>query len=93
MYFEDIKNDNYSEDLKEIKSHTIFIYIGSIIEAIVYYFSQNKLTGEKSRRKYLEIEEFKKLQKIETTNDLYICKLESKEITLNDSINFHSLIN
>ena len=93
IYFENIKNTYLSEELKEIQSHTIFIYLGSIIEAIIYYFVQTKLTDEKSKRKYLEVKQFRKLQKIKETQDLYICKLETKEITLNDSINFHALIN
>ncbi|MDD2870756.1 MAG: hypothetical protein PHS49_02100 [Candidatus Gracilibacteria bacterium] len=93
IYFEEIKKNNYTEELKEIKSHTIFIYLGSIIEAVIYYYVNNKLLDEKSKRKYLELLEYKKLQKIEETDDLYICKLISKDIKLNDSINFHSLIN
>jgi hypothetical protein len=39
-----------------MKAHTIFIYLGSIIESIVYYYVQSKLTDERSKRKYLEIE-------------------------------------
>lgn len=93
IYFEEIKKNNYTEELKEIKSHTIFIYLWSIIEAVIYYYVNNKLLDEKSKRKYLELLEYKKLQKIEETDDLYICKLISKDIKLNDSINFHSLIN
>ncbi len=92
IHYEDIKNKEYSEKLKEIKSHTIFVYLWSIIESITYYFVKIKLNDEKSRKKYLELREFRKLQKIEETQDLYICKLETKEISLNDSINFHSLI-
>lgn len=92
IYYHELLEHDYSDELKEIKAHTIFVYLWSIIEAIIYYFAQNKLIDEKSRRKYLELDEFKKLQKIDLTADLYICKLERKEITLNDSINFHSLI-
>lgn len=69
------------------------IYLGSIIEAIVYYFVQIKLSDEKSKRKYLEIEWFKKIQKIKETENLYVCKLENKEINFNNSINFNALIN
>ena len=93
IYFEEIIKQNISEELKEIKAHTIFIYLGSIIEAVVYYYVQTKLNDEKSKRKYLEIEWFKKLQKVKETNDLYICKLETKEINFNKSINFNALIN
>ncbi|NUJ98110.1 hypothetical protein HGA92_04990 [Candidatus Gracilibacteria bacterium] len=93
IYYNELEENNYSEYLKEIKAHTIFVYLGSIIEAITYYFVKTKLIDEKSKRKYLEIEEFKKLQKIEETKNLYICKLENKEISFNDSINFHALIN
>lgn len=91
IYSIELEKSN-SEELKEIKAHTIFVYLGSIIEAIVYYFVQTKLIDEKSKRKYLEIQEFNNIQKIKETQDLYICKLETKQITLNDSINFHSLI-
>lgn len=93
IYYNELEENNYSEYLKEIKAHTIFVYLWSIIEAITYYFVKTKLIDEKSKRKYLEIEEFKKLQKIEETKNLYICKLENKEISFNDSINFHALIN
>ena len=93
IYFEEIIKQNISEELKEIKAHTIFIYLGSIIEAVVYYYVQTQLNDEKSKRKYLEIEWFKKLQKIKETNDLYICKLETKEMNFNKSINFNALIN
>ena len=93
IYIEEIKNKNLSEELKEIKAHTIFIYLGSIIEAIVYYYVREKLSDEKSKRKYLEIEEFKKIKKIKETDNLYICKLEKKEKDFNNSINFHWLIN
>gem|GEM_PF-2467878 len=89
IYYDEVKENGYSEELNELKAHTIFVYLGSIIESIVYYFVQKKLLDEKSKRKYLEIDEFKKLQKINETKNLYICKLEKKEITLNDSINFH----
>lgn len=90
IYSIELEKSNW-EELKEIKAHTIFVYLGSIIEAIVYYYAQNKLTDEKSKRKYLEIEDFEQIQKINDT-ELYICKKKIKEITLNDSINFHSLI-
>ncbi len=93
IYFVEILESDYSEELKEIKSHTIFVYLWSIIEAVVFYFVNNKLSDEKSKRKYLELLEYQKLQKINETEDLYICKLISKDITLNDSINFHGLIN
>ncbi|MDR2411706.1 MAG: hypothetical protein LBD88_03965 [Candidatus Peribacteria bacterium] len=39
------------------------------------------------------MEEFQKLQKIMETKDLYICKLITREVSLNDSINFYALIN
>ncbi len=93
IYYEDILNKEVSEELKEIKAHTIFVYIGSIIESVIYYYVHSKLTDEKSKRKYLEIQWFKKLQKINETENLYICKLETKEITFNSSINFNALIN
>jgi len=93
IYIEEILNKNLSEELKEIKAHTIFIYLGSIIESVVYYFVQIKLKDSKSKRKYLEIEWYKKVQKIKQTENLYICELEKKEINLNESINFNALIN
>jgi hypothetical protein len=54
LYFEEIKASSTSNKLKEIKAHTIFVYLGSIIEAIIYYFAETKLTDEKAKRKYLE---------------------------------------
>jgi hypothetical protein len=92
IYFENIKDSSLEEELKEMKAHSIFVYFGSIIEAICYDFVKKNLTDEKSKRKYLEIQEFKKLQKIEKAEDLYICELHHKAIDLNDSINFHALI-
>ena len=92
IYFEQfLKSED--ENLKEMLAHTIFVYLWSIIEAVIYYFVQTELKDEKSKRKYLEIEYFKKLQKIIKTENLYICELEKKEISLNDSINFNALIN
>jgi len=83
-------NDKF---LYDFKKHTIMIYIGSVVEAMVYYFAKEKLSNkEKYRRKYLEIEEFRKLQDIKKTENLYICELVKKEISLNDSINFKALI-
>lgn len=93
IYYDELIKNNYSEELKEIKAHTIFVYLGSIIESIIYEFVKSKLTDEKSKRKYLEIEEFKSLQKIKETENLHICRLDKKEINLNDSINFNALIN
>ncbi|MDR1987758.1 MAG: hypothetical protein LBQ24_03195 [Candidatus Peribacteria bacterium] len=72
MYYEEIKDDDLEEELKELKAHTILLYLGSIIEAIVYHFIQEKLTDKKSKRKYLEVTEFKMLQKIDTVDNLYI---------------------
>jgi hypothetical protein len=72
MYYEEIKNDDLEEKLKELKAHTILVYVGSVIEAIVSYFIKGILTDEKSRRKYLEITEFKMLQKIDAVDNLYI---------------------
>jgi hypothetical protein len=68
--------------------------LGSIVEALLYYFVEKKIwDSEKSRRKYLEIDEYKKVQNIQKTENLYICELVKKEITFNDSINFNALIN
>ena len=92
IYYEDIVNGDLEEELKEIKAHSIFVYLWSIIEAVCYDFVQQKLWDEKSRRKYLEVEIFRKIQKIKETEKLYVCKLEHKEISFNSSINFHSLI-
>ena len=92
IYLEEIKILQ-DDDLKEIKAHTIFIYLWSIIESLIYFYVKLKLNDEKSKRKYLELEEFIKLQKIQETKDLYICKLQIKEIDFNNSINSHWLIN
>jgi len=75
IYLEEIKILQ-DDDLKEIKAHTIFIYLWSIIESLIYFYVKLKLNDEKSKRKYLELEEFIKLQKIQETKDLYICKLQ-----------------
>lgn len=93
MYYEEIKDDDLEEELKELKAHTILLYLGSIIEAIVYHFIQEKLTDKKSKRKYLEVTEFKMLQKIDTVDNLYIWKYEIKEVSLDDAKNFRALIN
>jgi len=93
LYYEEII-DWTDEELVEMKIHTAFIYLGSIVEALLYYFVEKKIwNSEKSRRKYLEIEEYNKLQNITKTENLFICELVKKEINFNDSINFNSLIN
>jgi len=82
------------EELVKMKIHTAFVYLGSIVEALLYYYVEKKIWDtEKSRRKYLEIEEYTKLQKIQKTENLFICELTKKQINLNDSINFNALIN
>ncbi|MDQ7008661.1 MAG: hypothetical protein Q9M94_00015 [Candidatus Gracilibacteria bacterium] len=95
MYTEEILiNKGIDESLLELKIHTVIIYLGSIIEAVLYDFVYEKLkNNEKSRKKYLEIDELIKVQKIKETENLYISRLEKKIITLNDSINFNALIN
>jgi hypothetical protein len=93
LYYEEIDNIK-DEELVKMKIHTAFVYLGSIVEALLYYFVEKKIwESEKSRRKYLEIEEYKKLQNIQKTENLYICELVKKEINFNDSINFNALIN
>ena len=95
IYFEKILSEQSGSDiLLEMKIHTVVIYLGSIIESVLYEFVYDKLkNNEKSRKKYLEIDELVKIQKIKETENLYISKLEKKEISLNDSINFNALIN
>ncbi|MDR2640037.1 MAG: hypothetical protein LBC61_01530 [Candidatus Peribacteria bacterium] len=92
MYFDEIKNDDLEEKLKELKAHTILIYIGSVVEAIVYHFVEKRLIDEKSKRKYLELKEFKTLYKVEKAN-IYLCELETKKVSLNDTKNFRALVN
>jgi hypothetical protein len=58
-----------------MKSHTIFIYLGSIIEAVVFYFVQSKLRDEKSKRKYLEIEHFQKIDDFRKMRNLVHIKV------------------
>ena len=95
IYFEEIlSSKGENEILVEMKIHTVLIYLGSIIESVLYEFVYEKLkNNEKSRKKYLEIDDLVKIQKIKETDNLYISKLEKKEISLNDSINFNALIN
>ncbi|MDQ7009051.1 MAG: hypothetical protein Q9M94_02045 [Candidatus Gracilibacteria bacterium] len=94
LYYEEIEKSDDDDELMEMKIHTAFVYLGSIVEALLYYFVEKKIgDSEKSRRKYLEIEEYKKLQNIAKTDNLYICELVKKEINFNDSINFNALIN
>jgi len=81
------------EELKNFMAHTTIIYIGSIIEAVVFYYASTKLVDSKSKRRYLELEEFKKVQDLKKCENLFVCELVKKEVSLNDSINFHSLIN
>lgn len=93
LYYEEIIKWE-DEELVKMKIHTAFVYLGSVVEALLYYFVENKIwNSEKSRRKYLEIEEYKKLQNIAKTDNLFICELVKKEINFNDSINFNALIN
>jgi hypothetical protein len=93
LYYEEIIKWE-DEELVKMKIHTAFVYLGSIVEALLYYFVEKKIwNSEKSRRKYLEIEEYKKLQNIAKTDNLFICELVKKEINFNDSINFNALIN
>jgi hypothetical protein len=95
IYIEEIlKNININEKLLEFKIHTVIVYLGSIIEAVLYEFIHEKLkNNDKSRKKYLEIDELIKIQKIKETENLYISKLEKKNIGFNKSINFNALIN
>ncbi len=93
LYNYDELQNNKDSKLVKMKIHTISIYLWSIIEAVLFFFINKKIWDkEKVRKKYLELEEFKKYQDIKWT-DLYICKIEKKEINLNDSINFKALIN
>jgi hypothetical protein len=93
LYYEEIIKWE-DEELVKMKIHTAFVYLGSVVEALLYYFVEKKIwDSEKSRRKYLEIEEYKKLQSITKTDNLFICELVKKEINFNDSINFNALIN
>jgi len=93
LYYEEIINWE-DEELVKMKIHTAFVYLGSVVEALLYYFVEKKIWNtEKARRKYLEIEEYTKLQKIQKTENLFICELTNKEISFNDSINFNALIN
>jgi len=93
LYYEEIMNWE-DEELVKMKIHTAFVYLGSVVEALLYYYVEKKIWDtEKSRRKYLEIEEYTKLQKIQKTENLFICELTKKEINFNDSINFNALIN
>ena len=93
LYYEEIMNWE-DEELVKMKIHTAFVYLGSVVEALLYYYVEKKIwDSEKSRRKYLEIEEYTRLQKIQKTENLFICELNKKEIHFNDSINFNALIN
>ncbi|MDQ7023200.1 MAG: hypothetical protein Q9M97_06800 [Candidatus Gracilibacteria bacterium] len=57
-------NKGIDESLLELKIHTVIIYLGSIIEAVLYDFVYEKLkNNEKSRKKYLEIDELIKSTK------------------------------
>ncbi len=83
---------NNDKLLIEFKKHSIEIYMWAIVEAMVYYFTKEKLwNNEKAKRKFLQIEELKIYQKIKNS-DFIICKKEKKEISFNDTINFKWLI-
>ncbi len=86
-----------NKKILELKTHTIILYLGSIIEASLYYFINEKFKNDdKKRKKYLKIIEFKSIQKIKIENwdkKYHICELEEKEISLNDTINFSALLN
>jgi hypothetical protein len=66
VYFEEIKNEKSSTKLREIKAHTIIIYLGSVIEALIQYFVKEKITDENLRKKYTDLKEFKDIFKIPT---------------------------
>ena len=94
LYYEEVLEMKNDDELLEIKTHSAFIYLGSIIEAVFFYFVEEKLKNdEKSKRKYLEIEEYKKVQDLKKCENLYICELIKKEVNFNNSINFNALIN
>ncbi len=86
-----------NKKILELKTHTIILYVGSIIEASLYYFINEKFKNDdKRRKKYLKINEFKSVQKLKIENwekIYHICELEEKEISLNDTINFNALLN
>ena len=88
----DLEEFEYDEFLTEFKTHTIIIYLGSVVEALVFYYANKKFwNNDKAKRKYLEIEELQIHQKIKESNFI-IWKIVKKEISLNDSINFKWLI-
>ncbi|MDQ7008801.1 MAG: hypothetical protein Q9M94_00740 [Candidatus Gracilibacteria bacterium] len=95
-FFELNKLEN--KKIIELKTHTVIIYLGSIIESVLYYFiNEIFINNEKKRKKYLKIKEFKSIQKIkiseESNKEYHFCEVFEKEISLNDTINFSSLIN
>ncbi len=80
----------------ELKIHTVLVYLGSIIEAVLYYFVDEKLkNNDKKRKKYLKIKEYQEIQKLKLPECNYfsVCKISEKELDLNDTINFNALIN
>lgn len=81
------------ETIIELKAHTMSIYIGSIIEWILYYFVDTLYKDKKSREKYLKNIELKKIQKIDLEEKTYyFCEEKEKQIKITDTINFNSLI-
>jgi len=91
---DDIIDNNFIE----LKTHTITIYLGSIIESVLYYFiNEIFINDDKKRKKYLKTKEFKSIQKITipeiNDKEHHFCEVLEKEISLNDTINFNSLIN
>jgi hypothetical protein len=42
LYYEEIDNLNKCKT-NEIKIHTAFVYLGSIVEALLYYFVEKKI--------------------------------------------------
>jgi len=94
--FKDIKNNCFKDDFIELKIHTVLVYLGSIIEAVLYYFVDEKLkNNDKKRKKYLKIKEYQEIQKLKLPECDYfsVCKISEKELDLNDTINFNALIN
>ncbi|MDQ7022335.1 MAG: hypothetical protein Q9M97_02190 [Candidatus Gracilibacteria bacterium] len=53
-FFELNKLEN--KKIIELKTHTVIIYLGSIIESVLYYFiNEIFINNEKKRKKYLKI--------------------------------------
>ncbi len=94
LYLECIEEDFNDLDLLEYKSHSICLYLWSIVESIVAYFVwEIYKENPKKLEKYLQNKEFKVESIVKLRwEELFLCSKKEKKIKYSDNINFNQII-